>query len=249
MTTSNTRTSIEQFVDALATATAKVLSERPPSKWTVKLDDSKTPFAPGSQLMTLLLVAEPSKAEAAIQINLESTLVLAAALTGANIPASQLKPEHAQVVRTALAKACDTAAQLLQTQVQLQPSKGIPWTTAQQFSMTATDGAAAKVQIQVLFTADWPKAALNPAATISRAATGKTVNVALLEGVELHVALRFGQRQLTLQEIGELRSGSLVELDKLVHDPAELLLGDRVIARGEVVVIDGDYGLRITEVL
>jgi len=245
----STRTAVEQFVDGLATATAKVLSERPPAKWTVKLDDPKTPFAAGAQLMTLLLVAEPSKAEAAIQINLESMLILAGALTGAAAPVTQLKPEHAQVVRSALGKACEAAAQPLQVQVQLQPSKGIAWTPAQQFSMTANDGTSSKVQFQIVFAPEWPKAAQSSAATAARPGAGKGVNVAMLEGVELEVAIRFGQRQLSLREIGELRSGSLVELDKLVQDPAELLLGDRVIARGEVVVVDGNYGLRVTEIV
>jgi flagellar motor switch protein FliN/FliY len=71
----------------------------------------------------------------------------------------------------------------------------------------------------------------------------------MLEHVELDVSLRFGQRQLSLREIGELRSGSVVELDRYVQDPAELLLGDRVVARGEVVIVDGNYGLRVTEVV
>ena len=52
-----------------------------------------------------------------------------------------------------------------------------------------------------------------------------------------------------LREIGELRSGSVIELDKYVQDPAELMLGDRVVARGEAVVVDGNYGLRVTEVV
>jgi len=53
---------------------------------------------------------------------------------------------------------------------------------------------------------------------------------------------------LTLREIMELSSGSIIELDRQVQEPADLLLGDRLIARGEVVIVDGNYGLRITEV-
>jgi flagellar motor switch protein FliN/FliY len=71
----------------------------------------------------------------------------------------------------------------------------------------------------------------------------------MLENVELDVTLRFGQRQLSLREIGDLRSGSVAELHRYVQDPAELLLGDRVVARGEVVIVDGNYGLRVTEVV
>jgi flagellar motor switch protein FliN/FliY len=66
--------------------------------------------------------------------------------------------------------------------------------------------------------------------------------------VELNVTLRFGQRQLTLREVLELTSGSVVELDRQVEEPVELLLNGMVIARGEAVVIDGNYGLRVTEV-
>jgi len=74
------------------------------------------------------------------------------------------------------------------------------------------------------------------------------VNLSLVMDVELNVTLRFGQRQLTLREVLELTSGSVVELDRQVEEPVELLLEGRVIARGEAVVIDGNYGLRVTEV-
>ena len=74
-------------------------------------------------------------------------------------------------------------------------------------------------------------------------------NLDLVMDVELDVTLRFGKRQLTLREVLELTSGSVVELDRQVEEPVELLLEGRVIARGEAVVIDGNYGLRITDVV
>ncbi|HUK54705.1 MAG TPA: FliM/FliN family flagellar motor switch protein [Candidatus Binatia bacterium] len=73
-------------------------------------------------------------------------------------------------------------------------------------------------------------------------------NLGILLDVVLDASLRFGQKQLLLKEVLELRPGSIVELDRQVQDPAELLVAGRVIARGEVVVVDGNYGLRITEV-
>jgi flagellar motor switch protein FliN/FliY len=72
-------------------------------------------------------------------------------------------------------------------------------------------------------------------------------NLRLIMDVELDLTLRFGQRILMLSEVAELATGSVVELDRVVDDPVELLLGERVIARGEVVIVDGNYGLRITE--
>jgi flagellar motor switch protein FliN/FliY len=76
----------------------------------------------------------------------------------------------------------------------------------------------------------------------------KHLNLKLVMDVELNVTLRFGQRQLALREILELTSGSVIELDRQVEEPVELLLEGKVIARGEAVVIDGNYGLRVTEV-
>lgn len=74
-------------------------------------------------------------------------------------------------------------------------------------------------------------------------------NLELVLDVELHATLRFGQRQLPLREILDLTSGSVVELDRQVDEPVELILDGRVIARGEAVIIDGNYGMRIMEIL
>jgi flagellar motor switch protein FliN/FliY len=79
-------------------------------------------------------------------------------------------------------------------------------------------------------------------------AAPEQANLDLVMDVELNVTLRFGQRQLTLREVLDLTSGSVVELDRQVEEPVELLLNGMVIARGEAVVIDGNYGLRVTEV-
>lgn len=73
-------------------------------------------------------------------------------------------------------------------------------------------------------------------------------NLRLVMDVELNVSLRFGQRQLPLRDVLDLRNGSIVELDRMVDEPVELYLGDKLIARGEAVVVDGNYGLRVTEI-
>ncbi len=67
--------------------------------------------------------------------------------------------------------------------------------------------------------------------------------------VPLSVTLRFGQRAMRLRDVLELNTGSLVELDREVEEPVDLVLGDRVIARGEVVIVDGNYGLRVQEII
>jgi len=245
------KTPIDLFVEALSTAAAQALSQKTSAAWTVSADGAPKPVPAGTQLLTILIVAEPSKAEAAIQISAESALSLAAALSGAAAPPKQFQAEHAEAVRAILANACEKAVEVLPgTSVKLQLSKAITWAPATQISFAGSDGASRQIQFQLLLSADWPKNDASAQPMPARAVQGaKGVNVSLLENVEIEVTLQFGERRLPLREIGELRSGSVVELDKYVQDPAELMLGDRVVARGEVVVVDGNYGLRITEVV
>ena len=73
-------------------------------------------------------------------------------------------------------------------------------------------------------------------------------NLDLLMDVELAVMLRFGSREATLREVLDMATGAVLELDREIQEPVDLVLNGKVIARGEVVVIDGNYGLRVTEV-
>ena len=74
-------------------------------------------------------------------------------------------------------------------------------------------------------------------------------NLDLLLDVELEATIRFGERELPLREIFGLMPGTVVELNQMVNEPAELLVAGRLVARGEVVVVDGNFGLQITEVV
>lgn len=73
-------------------------------------------------------------------------------------------------------------------------------------------------------------------------------NDALLD-IQLEARIQFGAREMLLSELLELSSGDVLELDRLVSDPVDLLVGDRIVARGEVLVVGGNFGLQITEVL
>lgn len=71
----------------------------------------------------------------------------------------------------------------------------------------------------------------------------------LLHGVEMDVTAELGRTRLAVRELLSLTPGAIVELDRAAGDPADLLVNGRPIARGEVVVIDENFGLRITEIL
>ena len=70
-----------------------------------------------------------------------------------------------------------------------------------------------------------------------------------LMDVGLDVKLRFGTRRMLLRDVLALSAGVVVELDNTLHSPVDLLLDGRLIAQGEVVIVDGKYGLRITDVV
>jgi len=70
----------------------------------------------------------------------------------------------------------------------------------------------------------------------------------LLLDVELEASLRFGCRELPLGELLDLGPGDVVQLDRHVADPVDLVVGDKIVARGEVVLVNGNFGLRVTEV-
>jgi flagellar motor switch protein FliN/FliY len=72
--------------------------------------------------------------------------------------------------------------------------------------------------------------------------------IELLLDVELEATLRFGCREMPLGELLDLGPGDVVQLDRHVADPVDLIVGDKIVARGEVVLINGNFGLRVTEV-
>ncbi len=79
------------------------------------------------------------------------------------------------------------------------------------------------------------------------AAPAKTLD--LLYDVELPVSVSFGRAQLPLKDIIKLTSGSIVELNRAISEPVEIIVNNCVIARGDVVVMEGNYGVRIQQVI
>jgi flagellar motor switch protein FliN len=99
-----------------------------------------------------------------------------------------------------------------------------------------------------------PAAAAHSASAAAHSASappppqGLTPGLELLLDVELEASLRFGSREMPLGEILDLGPGDVVQLDRHVADPVDLLVGDKIVARGEVVLVNGNFGLRVTEV-
>jgi flagellar motor switch protein FliN/FliY len=92
-----------------------------------------------------------------------------------------------------------------------------------------------------------PKAAAHPAAPLTDS-PAPSAGINLLMDVELEVSLRFGCKELPLGEILDLGPGDVVQLDRNVSDPVDLIVGDKIVACGEVVLVNGNFGLRVTKV-
>jgi flagellar motor switch protein FliN/FliY len=67
--------------------------------------------------------------------------------------------------------------------------------------------------------------------------------------VQVTATVEVGRRTLKLSEAMSIAPGSIVQLEREIDSPLDLLINGQVVARGEVVVVDGDFGLRIVEVL
>lgn len=92
-------------------------------------------------------------------------------------------------------------------------------------------------------------AALTPAAGELEPAAPKSKTYDLLLDVELPVSISFGRAQVALKDVIKLTTGSIVDLNRDIADPVEVIVNNCVIARGEVVVIGGNFGVRIQHVI
>jgi flagellar motor switch protein FliN/FliY len=96
--------------------------------------------------------------------------------------------------------------------------------------------------------ASQPKA-LPPASRPAVEETSKVHSIDLLLDVELPVSVSFGRAQLPLKDVIKLTTGSIIELNRSVAEPVEVIVNNCVIARGEVVVVEGNFGVRIRQVI
>jgi flagellar motor switch protein FliN len=73
-------------------------------------------------------------------------------------------------------------------------------------------------------------------------------NIGLIMGVKLPVRVRIGKKKMLLKDVLSMDIGSVIELNQLANDPLDILVDDHVIAQGEVVIVDGNFGVQITSI-
>ncbi|RJK92805.1 flagellar motor switch protein FliN [Vallicoccus soli] len=180
---------------------------------------------------------------AAVQPALDAA---AAALGAAAAPANELSVDLAldtlldrpgvQVVPLLAAEGGTVATALLAVAEVAAPEPVVPTFDEQ---MAAAAAAAAIPQQQ----------SAAPAAPRPLSEPDRRHGLELLRDVEMEVTVELGRTRMTVRELLSLSPGAVVELDRAAGSPADLLVNGTLIARGEVVVVDEDFGIRITEIV
>ena len=78
---------------------------------------------------------------------------------------------------------------------------------------------------------------------------GKEANLDLILDIPLSVTVELGRSKMLINDLLQLGQGSVIELTKLVGDPLEVLVNDKLVARGEVVVVNEKFGVRLTDIV
>jgi flagellar motor switch protein FliN len=110
------------------------------------------------------------------------------------------------------------------------------------------DGGAVGA-VLALALSPWPADA-GPGGVATRSAGGgPRGGLDMLHDVEMEVSAELGRTRMSVRELLSLTPGAIIELDRAAGSPADLLVNGRLIARGEVVVVDENFGIRITEIV
>ena len=81
------------------------------------------------------------------------------------------------------------------------------------------------------------------------ASTGETKSMDLILDIPLTVAVELGRSKMLINDLLQLGQGSVIELTKLVGEPLEVLVNQKLVARGEVVVVNEKFGVRLTDIV
>ncbi len=175
------------------------------------------------------------------------------------VDAQSITAENKEALEELLRQIAGLAATALastaggEVQLHLSASAAPSWSSDAIVCVQTRDEAGTSISLEIqispaLAAALQPRVQPAPAAQKS-ASTPPSSSYRRLMDVGLDVKLRFGTRRMLLRDVLALSAGIVVELDNTLHSPVDLLLDGRLIAQGEVVVVDGKYGLRITDVV
>lgn len=150
------------------------------------------------------------------------------------------------------------AAAVLMPDSVLDPSAAPPAEPADEpFVVAETAGPAGAAAVEAAQAAQAMTPAAPSPAAAGPAGPGPVATVTpllgrgleMLHGVDMEVTVELGRTRMTVRDLLAMTPGAVLELDRAAGSPADLLVNGRLIARGEVVVVDEDFGLRVTEII
>ncbi len=85
--------------------------------------------------------------------------------------------------------------------------------------------------------------------TLDTDISGRKFELDVFKNIPVNLSVELGRSQISLKEVYELTEGAIIELERLVGEPLDLVVNGQIIAQGEVVAIDNNYGLRVTQII
>ncbi|SEM21596.1 flagellar motor switch protein FliN/FliY [Paenisporosarcina quisquiliarum] len=229
---------MNQMMGSAATSMSTVFNKKvdisPPSIDLMNLlEDEGTEALPADEL--LIKISFRLKIGELIDSNIMQLLPLE---FGLSLVKSLIGEEDTEVAATITEEKVHQAPVQQQSTLQTQQAPEMP--PQPQYNQHQSRTQAPQVEVQQAQFASFE------APTLSQ---NESRNLNLLLDIPLQVTVELGRTKRTVKEILELTSGSIIELDKLAGEPVDILVNNRHVAKGEVVVIDENFGVRITDIL
>lgn len=266
---------INTFAEVFCKACNTVFTRSLASDW--KFEGVEEPGAEeGEKLFCLEVAQSGGNIKMAVALRHEDASKIIEKILGEPVPLDEeINEDQGQIVQSVLEESCTAALSDARWGLGRDFAASVTtpaWDAVVSFALSGTDGESGAIVLRIQLSpellsaitsaveksaaaaaasAPAPKAAAKPEPKPQHDArdAGSDENLGLVMDVELDLTLCFGRRQMTLKDILHLGPGSVVELDREVQEPVDLLLGDKIVARGEVVIVDGNYGLRVTELV
>lgn len=269
MENQNSNQAARVFAGAFAESLAASLTEAGQLPWRIKMVDAPDlAKRAGQSVHFRLTLSGALRGECFAELGEQQVIELTSDILRRPLPGDEYLEAMAKIIATAMEGVTASLAPTYgEIAVKVQPVEGLAFGGMFVVPLAASGGNQQAMPIVLYFDPQLlaalsaqhstqssntqssnPQPANNKSAAEPATSPLDIANLKLVMDVDLNVSLRFGQRQLPLREVLELASGSVIELDRQVDDPVELLLDGKVIARGEAVIVDGNYGLRVTEI-
>ncbi len=189
-------------------------------------------------------------------------------LSETGLAAEGITPDHKDALEELLRQVAGLVSTTLapvvggELKLHLSPSAAPSWSSDAIVCLQTRDEAGVSIALEIQISpalaaalqpqaqpAPAPPPPSPPSSSPSSALPAPASSYGRLMDVDLDVKLRFGVRRMLLREVLALSPGVVVELENALHSPVDLLLDGRLIAKGDDVVVDGKYGLRVTDVV